>query len=1130
MQFHHSRTAAGLVERLLSLWSDVREDPFSFDLAVVPGPGFQRWLSQQLATGGDEAGDGVCAGVEFCSLEVLERRLDGGDDPWRPQRLAWSVQQVALATDEPELEVLRRHLAASRETFTASRRIAQQFAGYARHRPAMLAAWAAGGDTGPDGAALGENAWQAHLYRLLVAELGESPLDRREALVQRLRDAAVDGLPHRVAVLAPRRLDAPVLEVLDALGSHHQLDVLLLTPTPSRRPLPGSSTLRRAEFARPPGHPLNEALAAVADEAALLVPALRDAPSSLGRSSGSDTGAPSSLGRSSGSDTSETLPEELREERAKRHEGEERARRHEGPAPHQAPDSHKAPHTLLARLQSDLRADLQRPALRKLDENDRSLQVHLSHGRDRQVEVLREVLTGLLADDPTLEPRHIAILTPDVDAFAPLLTAAFTAPAGTPNHPAQRFRVLVADRSVAQVNPTAALLLDLLRLPDTRVEASALLELCAQPGVAARFGLGGDARDRLVELVQRAGVRWGLSAAQREGYGLSGFPQNTWFAGLQRMLLGVALGETDLVTTGTVLPLDDVESSDVSLIGGLTELVGRLSRLLTEFAAPAPLTEWTQRCRAALSDLVALPPAQEWQLADVWTGLARLAERGAGAGTTLSRHAALRAIEEEFTSAPARGAFGNGSLVVCGLRSLRHVPHRVVVLLGWDAACYPRSARRHGDDLLGVEPLVGDPSAALADRQALLDAVHAATETLVVVAQGRSEATNEEVPLAAPVAELLEALDLTAVAADGRPAAAAVTVHHPLQPFDPRYFDPACPALRSADPLAFHAARATLAEPVVPRGRYVLQPLPEPELTRGVGLDELVGFFANPARALLRARTGVSFADTPDPGDAIPIELPGLARWQVGNRVLQRLRAGASPAAVAKAEWLRGEVPPFALGQAVLDGVLDEARRSVREVAPSLPEPVLHDLALSVPVPGHGNVPLVGRVATHGAELLQVEFSSLQPRHRLSAWLRLLVLAAGESGVWRARVVGKGRRVVYEAPPAAAALDLLGRYLALYALGLSRPLPASPRLGFAWAEYRVSQRDPEDRLVSRKNFDRCWEYDSDDHWRAFFRYPDVLSLPAGDPPVPGADPGERTLVGALASSIWAPVMAAEVPA
>ena len=122
MQVHHCRTAEHLVERLVTLWSGPRQDPFAFDLAVVPGPGFQRWLSQQLATAGDAPG--ICAGVEFTSFDALERRLGGADDPWRPGRLAWLVQQVALASTGPELEVLRTHLAASRESWSASRRIA----------------------------------------------------------------------------------------------------------------------------------------------------------------------------------------------------------------------------------------------------------------------------------------------------------------------------------------------------------------------------------------------------------------------------------------------------------------------------------------------------------------------------------------------------------------------------------------------------------------------------------------------------------------------------------------------------------------------------------------------------------------------------------------------------------------------------------------------------------------------------------------------------------------------------------------------------------------------------------------------------------------------------------------------
>jgi exodeoxyribonuclease V gamma subunit len=107
---------------------------------------------------------------------------------------------------------------------------------------------------------------------------------------------------------------------------------------------------------------------------------------------------------------------------------------------------------------------------------------------------------------------------------------------------------------------------------------------------------------------------------------------------------------------------------------------------------------------------------------------------------------------------------------------------------------------------------------------------------------------------------------------------------------------------------------------------------------------------------------------------------------------------------------------------------------------------------------------------------------------------------------------------------------LLGRYLALYALGMSRELPALPRVGEAWAGYRTSHRDPRDPLVSGKNLRRCWEWESDAYWKKFFTFPELLDLPLGDIAVPDADPRERTLVGALATCIWEPLLSAEVPA
>ena len=1058
LRVHHAPTAEALVAALRQCWQEPPADVFDFDLAVVPGPGFQRWLSQQLAGDADRAG--ICAGIEFCSLPALERRL-AGDDPWQPQRLVWPLQRVALTGDDPTLADLSRHLDASREPYSACLRIARHFEGYATHRPAMLAAWGDGQDVAPDGSPLGEHAWQAVLWRRVAAELGGTPAAARADLLAQLRRGPVAGLPERIAVVAPPALDPGRLDLLAALGEHHQVDLLLLTPTPSRRPGP-QLTQPREDFRRPIGHPLNDALAAVADERALLLP----------------------------------------------------------PSPAEA---EPGPATLLGWLQSDLRAD-GIAGVRAFDPADDSVQLHLSHGPDRQVEVLREVLAGLLADDPTLEPRDIVVVTPQLDAVAPLVTAAFMLPGGADAHPGHRFRVQLADRSVAQTNPMVSLLLQLLALPDSRFEASALLDLCAQPAIAARFGFTDDRHDRLVELVQRSGIRWGLSASHRARFGLGQYAQNTWLAGVQRMLLGVALPETDLVTARTVLPLDDIDSSDVELVGGLAELIGRLSRLVSAFEEPATMAEWAARCRSGLESLVSLGFDQEWQLGDVWAGLARAA--AAGDDTRIGRHGVLRVLTAEFTDRPARGAFGNGSLIVCGRNSLRHVPHRVVVLLGWDAEQYPRSERRHGDDLLGLEPLTGDPSATLEDRQLLLDAIHAARDKLVLVARGRSEATNEPVPLAAPIVELLEAVDATAGLPDGK-VSEAITRRHPLQPFDPAYFDPARTDLTSVDPLAYRGALAAARTERGERDRYRFEPLPEPDLSAGVGLDDLVDFFAHPARRLLKQRAGFTLAEPSELDDAVPLELGGLARWKVGDRVLRQLGSGADPALVTRAEWLRGEVPPAELGRRALTSVLGDADATLARLPQEAAEPPqTRDVALMATLPDGRPVSLAGRVVTRGGVLVQTEFSGLQPRHRLTAWLRLLALTAATGSPARAVVVGKGRAVAMTAPDPTTSAALLGRYLALYALGLSRPLPALPRVGERLARLRRRSTEAEHPDQLARALEKEWEWDSDDNWRAFFAWPEVLRLPAASVALP-ADTAEPSLVGALAQLVWSPLLDCE---
>lgn len=69
------------------------------------------------------------------------------------------------------------------------------------------------------------------------------------------------------------------------------------------------------------------------------------------------------------------------------------------------------------------------------------------------------MLVDLLQRDPTLEPRDILVMCPDIDAFAPLLHAGFGLGESVRDataHPAHELRVHLADRAPVHTNPLIA--------------------------------------------------------------------------------------------------------------------------------------------------------------------------------------------------------------------------------------------------------------------------------------------------------------------------------------------------------------------------------------------------------------------------------------------------------------------------------------------------------------------------------------------------------------------------------------------------------------------------------------------------------------------------------------------------
>ncbi|HET6965505.1 MAG TPA: exodeoxyribonuclease V subunit gamma [Acidimicrobiales bacterium] len=1126
---HRSARADQLVAALGRLLAEPLADPVTPEVVSVPTRGVERWITQRLShrLGAGTGGGGVCANLDFPFPGTLVARamaqatgVDSSEDPWAPERAVWPL--IDILDDhagDPALAPIVQHLRAATppdrrgaETaprrFSVARHLADLFDRYAVHRPEMLREWAVSAD--PVG-------WQPRLWLLLRDRIGvASPAERLPGAVQAIsgRPGLLD-MPERLSVFGLTRLPAGHLQVLTALGEGRDVHLFLLHPS-------GCLWERVADHLS-----THAGVMSRAED-----PTRRLPTSPLLRSWGRDAREMQVVLAAHGVSGGHHYPVEA--------------------------GSEGSPPTLLRRIQDDIRAD-RAPAGDRLELGpaDDSLRVYACHGRARQVEVLRDAILHLLQDDPDLEARDVIVMCPDIEAFAPLIQAAFgvaaDAPEGqpSPGGPPQ-LRVRLADRSLRQTNSllsVAALLLD---LAGSRVTASAVLDLAARPPVARRFGFDREQLATIERWVADTGVHWGFDAEHRSQWVLGRLADNTWSSGLDRLALGVAMADTGSRVFADTVPYDDLPSTSVELTGRLAEMVSRLRLAVAGLAGRRPLRAWAEALVSGTESLALAAPGESWELDQLRRTLAEAVDEagsGPGADAPLGLEEVRSLLAGRLAGRPTRANFRTGDLTFCTLVPMRSVPHRVVALLGLDDGAFPRHPEPDGDDLLLADPRVGDREARAEDRQLVLDALLAADDHLIVTYSGRDERTNRVRPPCAPVAELLDVVDATARGADGRPARELVVVHHPLQPFDRRNFTDGALGRAGAwsfDPVHLDGARVTSAQH--PRRPWLDGPLP-PRPQPVLHLEDLIHFVQHPVRAFLRQRLSLYLTDRDvDVSDSLPLELDALQKWAIGDRLLEAGLAGVPLERAARAEELRGLLPPRSIASPVLEDVRGDVE-SILAAMSGLGFPPGPAESCEVRVGLLDGRLLVGSVPNvRGSAIVQCVYSKLAAKHRLAAWLRFLALTADrpERPV-RSVSVGKGQRAnpvsvvrletVAGSPEERRlwALDRLDRLVRLYDLGMREPLPLVCKTSAAWAEGRRDRLDQPEMLARAQQpwdggaFGR--ECDEDEHVFVYGRGYAFRSLLQDPPTVEdralGWPVGERSRFGGLARLLWDPVLDAE---
>jgi exodeoxyribonuclease V gamma subunit len=979
---------------------------FTPETIVVQSTGMARWVSMELA-----CLNGVCANVAYkfpnnlledCFQAVIPNLPS--PSPYSPEIMTWRIMALLPEMQRhPGFEPIRRYLggiADDRGLLQLSRKIADTFDQYTLFRPEMVLEWDQGKGDG----------WQPELWRALAAP---HPRRHRAALLRTFRESITsrnipDGmLPARISLFGISYLPPFHLEQLSLLARVSQVTIYLLNPCGdywgdivSRKKLAGMA-LRQLlpagalEYYET-GNPLLSSLGTMGQEFFNML---------------LDIGA-----------VSESLDDV-------------------------AP---KIPSTMLNTVQADILhlRDRSGPDGEKcqLSSQDRSIQVHSCHSPQREMEVLYDNLLRMFEELPDLEPRQIVVMTPDLENYAPYISAVF----GAHGNDRPPIPFTIADRSLRREAPVIDTFLRILELPSSRFGINQIMDLLEAPAVMARFAISNDELETMRNWLQTTDVRWGRDAGHRAALGFPSFAENSWQAAIDRMLLGYALEADNDRLFNDILPFDGIEGRQALPLGKLAGFFQSAADASTRLANARTLPEWADTLTIVTENLLA-PTEDPGDLKVIHEAIQQLRNICETSGYV--RSIGLDALRDYLTTQLDQPGvsygFLGGRVTFCAMLPMRSIPFRVICLAGMNDSVFPRISRQPGFSLMSGPRRCGDRSLREEDRYLFLEALMSAEERLFISYTGQSNRDNSEIPPSVVVSELLDCIDAGfTVPVEEAPR---ILTKHRLQAFSPAYYtdndDNRFFSYSTLNCRALETRRTTGSRPLP----FIIEPLPElDDSWRDVDLQRLVRFFANPAAQFLSQRLGIR----PGRPDAEAEEresfnLDALGGYGLRQELVQRLLDGRDTASLFPAARSASRLPPLAAGRAAFERAEAEAGAFARLVAPRLGE-VLEPISVNLEL---GGFRITGRMTNIQRERhLRYRCATMKGKDRLSLWIEHLVLnCLADEGYPRDSLL-ICRDSAMSLPPSKDAATILLDLLECYREGLRRPLPFFPDSSWLFLE------------------------------------------------------------------------------
>ena len=742
---------------------------FNQEVIVVQNAGMQHWLNLAIANE-----RGISMNMRYALpaqfLWKLIRALASDDkvpdqSPYSREVLSWRIHELLsqdiVLNDEDfsqathywrgelnDNENVRAAKQAELKRYQLARQLADLYEQYLIFRPQWLDSWQRGDFvlSELENQTLTEHKWQGKLWRLLIAQLPYNPVELLTDAIANI-DSKKHLIPKRISFFGLNTMAPMWLDFLNALSEHVEVHFFHLNPCFSywgdivseKQALSKIKqwSLGVEEEQSFVGNPL---LANLGQQGREFISLLQDYS---------------------------TIDVDLFEQAQAQDQGND----------NETPDVKTS---ILHQLQNDIlslsdaREHAQKPTTEEGRDKgktvgqahkDDSIVITSCHSALREVQALHDYLLHQFNQNPSLTPKDVLVMCPQIEEYAPFVNAVFTRGWQDISGEVPPLPCSIADRSAKDSDPLVAAFTELLTLPDSRFGVSQLLAFLRLPSMASNFAIGIEDLDKISAWLEQATVHWGLDSTHKQDIlGQQGNASFTWQQGLQRLLRGFAYSDSEQVYQDQLL-LSQVEGSDAILLGQLMLFIEQLQRFSINLQKSRNAEQWQVFLLEQLNGLFSRVDIEnnsyETSLLIIEQAISGLVEHchHANYEDDISLMIVVDYLSQHFSQGDASKQFMVGQVTFCSMLPMRSIPFKVIAVLGLNDGEFPRQRQALGFDLMALSPAkLGDRSRRGDDRYLFLEAIISARAALYLSYQGRNIKNNNEKQPSLVVKELMEYL------------------------------------------------------------------------------------------------------------------------------------------------------------------------------------------------------------------------------------------------------------------------------------------------------------------------------------------------------------------------------------